>query len=137
MPDTPLRNDASANDYIRIGKVPYDGSIYESNTSLASTGRATWRIYCHPTRPQTTLWDDLISIRVDTDTSAYDWPVGASLSASQKQLRVYRYNDLYDSDDATNVRNTRIVVDNYSPDTHTIYLKFRAYTFAYSTGTTV
>lgn len=75
-----------------------------------------------------TLWNYLFTVTVDVaDPVNYFFPGGSSLSAAQRNLRVYNWIDWANSNDTTNVRAFFIRLENYDTNSHDYYIYFRFY----------
>lgn len=133
MSDVPLMSDAGNDQFVRIGTIPTSGVTAVTATVDTATF-LTISITTTPQKLSLSLWDFLLTMRVDTDDSAHEWPYGASLTSTTLSVRMYHWTDWANSNDARNVRKNRIVIENFSGSTRTIYLKFKSYTFAYVVG---
>lgn len=131
--DVPAFSDKGNDNFIRTGAIPSSG-VTATSSSVGTGSLLTFTITTTPARPSLSVWNFLITIRVDTDDAAHEWPSGASLSAAQLSLRMSQFIDWANSNDTRNIRKHKIVIENFSGGNRTYYLKFKAYTLAYVTG---
>lgn len=131
----PSIGDTNVERRIPISGIPPLSSDYTSvTTTVATSSILTITITTYTAVKQLGLMNPAFTIHVDTDSSDYRWPTGDSLSAAQASLRVFSMQDWETSDDKTNKKVYKIIIENYSGGTRTIYLYYKYYTFAYLTG---
>jgi hypothetical protein len=79
-----------------------------------------------------TMLDFYYTVSVDTNTTAFDYPVGASLTSGQKNMQTNWWKDLAQSGgftSGTGQQRIYIQVQNNDTSTHTYYLRANALYF--------
>jgi hypothetical protein len=137
MADVPRLSDATLNEKkIKIGHIPLDDSVSSSVSTFATGTIQTITWTTTPADSFLSLWNYHFTIRVDVDDNDHVWPNGSALTAAQSSLRVANYIDWYLTDDNRNKLVVKIHIENYSGSNRTVYLKYKTYTFAYTTAST-
>lgn len=104
--------------------------LFETSFSVSAGTNFTVAMITTPQDDRLSLWNFLFSVYVDTDAYTHILPAGASLTAAQKKIRVTHWLDWADSSDIDNERSHRFLFENYDTSSHTLYFKYKAYTFA-------
>lgn len=107
----------------------------EGSASVPAGSRVIFTVTTYPGDSRLSLWDQLFSVRVDTNDNDHLWPGGASLTSDQRQLSIDNWIDFASSSDISNVRVHKIIITNSGVADKTVYLLYKAYTFASSGGT--
>lgn len=130
-----LINDDSVERRIPIAGVPANvNSSFSASASVPTSTIQSFTITVTAGMRYLSMWNYALTVRVGTDDDDHVWPTGSALTASQRTLDVFNYQDWAASNDTTNKPVFRLHIRNFSGDTHTIYIKFKTYTFAYITG---
>lgn len=117
--------------------IPLDTSDYSYiSYTVAASSINTLTITTDTTVKELSLFNWAFTMFVESDSTDYIWPTGAALTSTTRSLRVYHYQDWYTSNDKTNKKVYKYHVENYSGSTRTIFLYFKAYTYAYIAGAT-
>ena len=130
-----LINDNNVDRRIPISGLPLDVDTYSTvSSSVPSNSILTFTWTTSVGMRYLSLFNFALALRVDTNANTHKWPQGSSLTASQRSLRVSTYQDVLASDDKINKKVYVTHIENYSADSHTIYMWYKTYTFAYITG---
>lgn len=62
------------------------------------------------------------------------WPQGNNLTSTTRSIRCYGWQDWATSNDGTNRKVFKFFIENYSGSTRTVWVYFKAYTYAYIAG---
>lgn len=117
--------------------IPLDTSDYSFiNYTIAASSINTLTITTDTQVKELSLFNWAFTLFSESDSTDYIWPTGAGLTSTTRSLRVYQYQDWYSSSDLTNRKVYKFHVENYSASTRTIFLYFKAYTYAYIAGAT-
>lgn len=131
---TEFTRDAGQRPILTVQSVPLGFDWLQGSTSLASNAAATFNVTITPADSRLSLWNYLISVRVDVDDDDHLFPSGDALTSEQRALRLYNWIDFAESSDLSNMRKYKIRLENSGAETHTYYLLFKAYSFAAVTG---
>jgi len=114
-------------DILAVQRIPEAGYAYGSSGSIAPGASVTFTALFTPASSILTLWNVLHSVYVDVNDDVHSWPLGASLSAGQKNATVIAWLDWGDSNDITNERVFRLFIRNEDSASHVYHVKLRAY----------
>lgn len=109
-------------------------SWLEGNAVVTSGGTLTFNVTVFTGNSRLSLWNQLFSLRVDTNDNDHLFPAGTSLTSEQRSIRISQWIDFAESSDISNIRVHKIRIENFGASSHTIYLLYKAYTFASASG---
>lgn len=119
---------------ITVQPIPQGLDWVEASFTLAAGAFATVNILTVPPAgvisQRLTLWDFLYSVRIDVNNNDHRFSNGASLTAAQRNLRMFGWVDFIESSDRQNIRTVKIRFENFDSSSHDYYLLFKGYTFA-------
>jgi hypothetical protein len=115
-------------DVVQVQGLPNGSYLHGGPLTLTSGLTRTFIVTVIPGSQVLTLWNYLFTVTVDVDDPVeYAFPAGPSLSAAQRNLRVYHWIDWAASSDVTNTRVVYVRIENFDVSSHDVYLYFRFY----------
>jgi hypothetical protein len=120
---------------VAVSSVPAGvNEILAATVSVPAGTIITISVTTTPESDDLSLWDFLFSFYIDVDAYTNIFSGGSALTAAQRKFRLSQWVDWADSSDRTNTRCHKIRMENYDVSDHTLYLKYKAYTFSTVTG---
>lgn len=130
--------DISLNKPIKVASIPSALNTYSTFNSTLNANSQYWvRWTTTPTLPQTSIWNVAVGVRFGTNSAAYNWPDGASLTNNQQLVQVMVMRQAINSNvnEASNRIVHTVMMRNGSADSFAFYMYFKTWTFATSIGT--